>query len=258
MTVTGPPGELPLFAFGRQDHARVDLDGEPGAVAALRHAAPRGGDRRRGLGHRAARLTEVPDSLGGCHASARDPGSIRDSFGGPGAALRALRRVRRGYGDAAGPAWERALAHAIGMNRDEGRDPLNWNAFITCAITGAGDTVGRSPHVPVTPEQIADLGDRRRGGRRRGRAHPRARSRDRQQRPRPAAATREVVERIRASEVDVVLNLTAGMGGDLVLGGDEAPLPLDAAGTDMARRDRAPGPRRSCCCPRSARSTAGR
>ena len=33
--------------------------------------------------------------------------------------------------------------------------------------------------------------------------------------------------------IDVVLNLTAGMGGDLVLGGDESPLPLDASGTDM-------------------------
>ncbi|MEY2446248.1 MAG: hypothetical protein QOE00_2828, partial [Ilumatobacteraceae bacterium] len=32
---------------------------------------------------------------------------------------------------------------------------MNWEVFITCAITGAGDTVGKSPHVPVTPEQIA-------------------------------------------------------------------------------------------------------
>ena len=43
-----------------------------------------------------------------------------------------------------------------------------------------------------------------------------------------------MVERIRASDVDPVLNLTAGMGGDLVLGGAEAPLPPRAAGTDMA------------------------
>jgi uncharacterized protein (DUF849 family) len=42
-----------------------------------------------------------------------------------------------------------------------------------------------------------------------------------------------VVERVRAADVDVVLNLTAGMGGDLVLGGEDAPLPPDAAGTDM-------------------------
>ena len=45
---------------------------------------------------------------------------------------------------------------------------------------------------------------------------------------------REVVERIRASDVDVVLNLTAGMGGDLVLGGEDAPLPPNDDGTDMA------------------------
>jgi uncharacterized protein (DUF849 family) len=38
---------------------------------------------------------------------------------------------------------------------------------------------------------------------------------------------------VRAADVDVVLNLTAGMGGDLVLGGTDAPLPADAEGTDM-------------------------
>ena len=43
----------------------------------------------------------------------------------------------------------------------------------------------------------------------------------------------EVVEHVRASGVDVVLNLTAGMGGDLTLGSPEAPLPPSAAGTDM-------------------------
>ena len=46
----------------------------------------------------------------------------------------------------------------------------------------------------------------------------------------------EVVSRIRAvsGEVDPVLNLTAGMGGDLVLGDPESPLPVDPAATDMA------------------------
>jgi uncharacterized protein (DUF849 family) len=44
---------------------------------------------------------------------------------------------------------------------------------------------------------------------------------------------RQVVELVRAADVDVVLNLTAGMGGDLVLGGEHAPLPVDDAGTDM-------------------------
>ena len=39
---------------------------------------------------------------------------------------------------------------------------------------------------------------------------------------------------MRSADVDVVINLTAGMGGDLVLGGSETPLPLDPAGTDLA------------------------
>jgi uncharacterized protein (DUF849 family) len=35
---------------------------------------------------------------------------------------------------------------------------VNRKVIITCALTGAGDTVGKSEHVPVTPEQIADSG----------------------------------------------------------------------------------------------------
>jgi uncharacterized protein (DUF849 family) len=45
---------------------------------------------------------------------------------------------------------------------------------------------------------------------------------------------REVTDRIRAADVDVVLNLTAGMGGDMVFGSPENPLPLKVQGTDMA------------------------
>jgi hypothetical protein len=33
---------------------------------------------------------------------------------------------------------------------------MNRDVFITCAVTGAGDTVGSSPHVPITPKQIAE------------------------------------------------------------------------------------------------------
>jgi uncharacterized protein (DUF849 family) len=32
---------------------------------------------------------------------------------------------------------------------------MNNAVFITCAVTGSGDSAGRSPHVPVTPAQIA-------------------------------------------------------------------------------------------------------
>jgi uncharacterized protein (DUF849 family) len=49
----------------------------------------------------------------------------------------------------------------------------------------------------------------------------------------PCHLYREVVERIRESDTDVVINLTAGMGGDIVFGPTDAPLPLSEQGTDM-------------------------
>ncbi len=110
---------------------------------------------------------------------------------------------------------------------------MNWEVFITCAVTGAGDTVSRSELVPVTPEQIADsaIGAARAGA---AIVHLHVRDPETGKGGRSPAHFREVVERIRASDVDPVLNLTAGMGGDLVLGGAEAPLPPNADGTDMA------------------------
>ena len=109
---------------------------------------------------------------------------------------------------------------------------MNWEVFVTCAVTGAGDTAGRSEHVPVTPEQIADSAiEAARAGA--AIVHIHVRDPDTAKGARDPALYRAVVERIRASDVDVVLNLTAGMGGDLVLGGDETPLPVDEAGTDM-------------------------
>ena len=32
---------------------------------------------------------------------------------------------------------------------------MNYDVVVTCAVTGAGDTTGKSPHVPVTPKDIA-------------------------------------------------------------------------------------------------------
>ena len=109
---------------------------------------------------------------------------------------------------------------------------MNWEVFITCAVTGVGDTTARSERVPVTPEQIADsaLEAARAGA---AIVHIHVRDPDTGKGARDPRLYREVVERIRASGVDVVLNLTAGMGGDLVLGGDEAPLPPSGDGTDL-------------------------
>jgi uncharacterized protein (DUF849 family) len=85
----------------------------------------------------------------------------------------------------------------------------------------------------VTPEEIADaaIGAAQAGA---AIAHIHVRDPRTGKGARAPELYREVVERVRASGVDVVLNLTAGMGGDLVLGGVDAPLPPDAAGTDLA------------------------
>ncbi len=100
-------------------------------------------------------------------------------------------------------------------------------------MTGAGNTTGRSDRVPVTPEQIADAAvEAARAGAAIAHIHVRDPATGRG--TRDVALYREVVDRVRAADVDVVLNLTAGMGGDLVLGGAQQPLPLDEDGTDMA------------------------
>jgi uncharacterized protein (DUF849 family) len=110
---------------------------------------------------------------------------------------------------------------------------VNWEAFITCPVTGVGDTTGRSDRVPVTPAQIANAAlEAARAGA--AIAHIHVRDPETGRGSRDPRLYREVVERIRAADVDVVLNLTAGMGGDLVLGGDEQPLPFDSSGTDLA------------------------
>ncbi len=110
---------------------------------------------------------------------------------------------------------------------------MNTEAFITCAITGAGDTTSRSDHVPVTPDEIAAsaIAAAAAGA---AVAHIHVRDPETAQGSRDVALYEAVVERVRAADVDVVINLTAGMGGDLVLGGPADPLPLDEAGTDMA------------------------
>ena len=109
---------------------------------------------------------------------------------------------------------------------------MNREVFITCAVTGAGATQDRSPHVPRAPQAIADSAI---AAAKAGAAVVHCHVRD-PETGAPARAPelyREVTERIRASATDVVLNLTTGMGGDLYLGSVEQPLPLGNQ-TDMA------------------------
>jgi len=110
---------------------------------------------------------------------------------------------------------------------------MNREVFITCPVTGSGGTQDRSPHVPRSPKEIADSAIE---AAKAGAAIVHCHVRD----PESGAASRkvefyrEVTERIRDSDTDVVINLTAGMGGDLVIGSSDQPLPLDDKGTDMA------------------------
>jgi uncharacterized protein (DUF849 family) len=108
---------------------------------------------------------------------------------------------------------------------------MNHDVIITCAVTGAGDSTSRSPHVPVTPAQIAAscLEAARAGA---AIVHIHVRDPETGKSSRRLDYYDEVVERIRASDVDVVLNLTCGMGGMLCLDADNPAVVID--GTDMA------------------------
>jgi uncharacterized protein (DUF849 family) len=105
--------------------------------------------------------------------------------------------------------------------------------FITAAITGSGSSQDRSALVPRSPQQIAEAAlDAARAGA--AVVHCHVRDPDTGAPSRKSEYYREVTDRIRASDIDVVLNLTAGMGGDMVFGAPSAPLSLNEAATDMA------------------------
>lgn len=109
---------------------------------------------------------------------------------------------------------------------------MNWDVFITCAVTGSGQSHKKSDKVPITPQEIADACvEAAKAGA--AIAHCHVRDPETGAPSRDPALYRELVARVRDSGTDIVLNLTAGMGGDLVFGDPESPLPLDPAGTDM-------------------------
>ena len=107
---------------------------------------------------------------------------------------------------------------------------MNYEVVLTCAVTGAGDTTQKNPHVPVTPEEIANAAiEAAKAGA--SAAHIHVRDPKTGRGSRDVELFRETVDRIRSSDTDVVINLTAGMGGDWVPRDDEPSLP--GPGTDM-------------------------
>ncbi|OUR79681.1 NADPH dependent quinone reductase [Alphaproteobacteria bacterium 46_93_T64] len=109
---------------------------------------------------------------------------------------------------------------------------MNYDVFITCAVTGSGDSTSKSNKIPVTPKEIADasIEAAKEGA---AIAHVHVRDPDTGAPSRDPELYKQVVDRIRSSDTDVIINLTAGMGGDIVFGGVEKPLPLNNEGTDM-------------------------
>ena len=103
--------------------------------------------------------------------------------------------------------------------------------FITCAVTGSADSVAKNPHVPVTPAQIAAAALEAHAA---GAAIVHLHVRDPQSglASRDPALFREVVQRIRSEHRGVILNLTGGMGGDILFGPEHEPLAL-RPGTDF-------------------------
>lgn len=120
------------------------------------------------------------------------------------------------------------------MNTLRGQD-MNREIYITCAVTGGGDTTGRSPHVPVTPQQIAASALEAHAA---GAAivHLHVRDPKTGLGSRDPGLFRELVSIIRDSRSDVIVNLTGGMGGEILFGEPDAPLP-PAAGSDFVGPD---------------------
>ena len=107
---------------------------------------------------------------------------------------------------------------------------MNFEVVITCAVTGAGDTVGKSNKVPITPKEIANaaIGAAKAGA---TSVHLHVRDPETGQGSRDPKLFKEAVDRVRDDEHDVIINLTAGMGGDWVLNANKLTEP--GPGTDM-------------------------
>lgn len=96
---------------------------------------------------------------------------------------------------------------------------MNREVFITCAVTGAGAGPKKNPHVPVTPEAIAEdvIAVADAGA---AIAHVHVRDPHTTEGSRDTKLYAEVLERVRDRNREIIVNMTAGMGGDLEIGSD--------------------------------------
>ncbi len=107
---------------------------------------------------------------------------------------------------------------------------MNRDVIISCAVTGAADAWDRHPDLPVTPAQIAQavISAAKAGA---AVAHIHVRDPETGKGSRDVELFRQVVERVRDSDTDVIINLTAGMGGAWFPGEEDPAYP--GPGTDM-------------------------
>ena len=97
---------------------------------------------------------------------------------------------------------------------------MNSEVIVSCAVTGASDTADKHPDLPITPEQIASAAiEAAKAGA--AVAHCHVRDPETGKGSRDPELFREVVDRIRDSDTDVIINLTAGMGGDFIPSEDD-------------------------------------
>ena len=100
---------------------------------------------------------------------------------------------------------------------------MNRDVIVSCAVTGSGDTAHKHPGLPKTPGEIANAAiEAAKAGA--AVAHIHVREPDTGAPSRRVELFSEVVDRIRDSDTDVIINLTTGIGGDLWLGPDDDPL----------------------------------
>ena len=97
---------------------------------------------------------------------------------------------------------------------------MNKDVIISCAVTGSGDTAGKHPAIPVTPEEIANAAiEAASAGA--AIAHMHVRNPETGKATRDDELYKEVVSRIKENGTDVIINLTSGMGGDIEIGPED-------------------------------------
>jgi uncharacterized protein (DUF849 family) len=104
------------------------------------------------------------------------------------------------------------------------------DVIITCAVTGAGNSFEKNPDIPVTPTQITEavISAAQAGA---AVAHIHVRDTTTKEGSRDVELFRQVVEMVRESDTDVVINITAGMGGAWFPGTDDPA--TGGPGTDL-------------------------